>query len=233
MNQQEERIKRNSEMIPYKSEFSFISFLKNFSTISKVIGKYKKEFLNFTVKQNLYDNLKKDFEEKNLKGFGITNFSEWAGTSISKNPLRLLRISTVRFLKSLLKRLKKTNTSYEIFNKILYHYYYKYSLIGTLFLFSFPFSYLAVNKNFQKFGIYRFLPLSILLCFSGSISDSFGDIGISKNSILILFILDQNLSKEDDELRNYLDEFLKEKNIKFVKKTELNEKADDIKNNKK
>ena len=218
MKHKEERIKRNIEMTPYNSEFSFTSFLKNYFTISSVIRKNKKEFKTFSTTQILYNNLRKDFEEKNLKGFGMTNFSEWAGTSISKSPLRMLRIDTIKFLKSLLKRLKKTDSSYEIYNKILYHFYYKYSCVGTVFMMSFPFSYLAINKNFQRYGLYRFLPLSILFCFSSIISDNFGDIGLSKNSLLILFILDKSLSKEDIELRNYLDEYMKERNIIFKKK---------------
>ena len=212
---QQNRLKTNLEMKPYKSEFSFISFLKNYFTIASMIRKNKKEFKHFAITKVAFDDKKKDFEEKQLKGFKMSNFNEWAGTSVSQSPMRLLRIDTTSFLKHLLTKLKKTNPSYEIFNKLLYHFYYKYSFFGCVTIFSVPFSFLAVNKNFQRFGIFRFLPLLILASFTSVFASNFGDIGVIRNSLLLLFILESKLSNDDDELKGYVEEYLKEKNFKF------------------
>lgn len=215
MKSKEEVEKRNTEMTPFRGEYSLKSFFQNYKTISKIIIKNEKEFKSFQIYQVPYDRMKKDFEEKLLKGFKMNNFSEWSGTSLSKNPIRLLRIETSKFLKTLLVKLKKTNPSYEMFNKILYHYYYKYSVLGLICFFSFPVTFLALNKNFLKYGNYRFSPLLLLVFFSGLIRDNLGEIGLAKNSLFILFYLHRNLTNEDEELKQYISEFLKEKNIEF------------------
>jgi len=209
--------KRSTEMSPFNKEYSFKAFFQNYFTISKIMTKNQIEFKSFQLFRNQYNHIKKDFEEKLLKGFKITNFSEWSGTSISKSPMRLLRIDTTKFLKSLFQKLRKTNTSYEMFNKIVYHYYYKYCAFGILTFFSFPIVFLGLNKNFLNYGIYRFTPLIFLCFFSGVIADNFGEIGLSRNALKILFYLDRNLTKEDEDLKEYISEFMKEKNIEFKK----------------
>jgi hypothetical protein len=203
------------EMKPFNSEYSLQSFFGNYFFISKIMRKNNIQFSNFSLFYKGEKDLKKDFEEKLIQGYKMSNTHEWFGTSPSKNPLRLLRIDTGRFLINLVKIMKKSDQSYDMYCHIVYHVYYKYAVFGILTIYTIPFLYLLNNKNLKTLGVIRFAPLLLLLCFTRIISENFGEIGLSRNSIKILFLSKQILSREDNSMRELIDEYMKDKKIGF------------------
>jgi len=196
------------------------SKVENFNKIRHLMKHYNKEYLKYTLINQSKD--KNGIEENvEIKKLAIYKPNQWIGTTApSKTKYRLFRIKAKNFISHQI-LINKDNDSIN-YQQLLYahnHFYKKYADICSLVYFILPITMLVKIKGLASFGYVKFLPLVPLFAFYNVFREQAGNIGVAKNSIYLLFVI-ENLINEEQNPSFYNDykEFMNANKVHFEKR---------------